>query len=506
MKNLEFLNKALACLKPVNEQDVAPVGTVTVMDDNGQPEVSPATDYASRELRAGDRITLDFGDHFVGYFRMKLGYTGSHPDAPVLLRLRFAENAKELLEKKEEYHGWVCPSWIQDEQIHVDIVPSVVSLPRRYALRYAEIEVLEISSKFNLVIEDVKLRAVSGADDSKLIPCALDDEFSRIDAIAVRTLHNCKQVVFEDGPKRDRRLWLGDLRLQAMADYYTYRDYDMVKACLYLFAALPMPDGWVGACLFLEPEPEVDDTFILDYSLLYVNALLDYYKATGDIETLRDLKDTAFLQIDLAAQRLDERSIIKDSDERGWCFLDWNLDLNRQAGAQGVLLYSLKAAFEIAVLLNDLDKKRVYDQLYYSCLNAANEHLWDEEAGFYVSGADRQISWASQIWMILGGACDRSRARDILKRLPGSEAFGMVTPYIHHYYIEALIESGERSKALNVIREYWGGMVKHGADTFWELYNPDNPYESPYGGTIVNSYCHAWSCAPAYFLRRYFTP
>jgi hypothetical protein len=80
----------------------------------------------------------------------------------------------------------------------------------------------------------------------------------------------------------------------------------------------------------------------------------------------------------------------------------------------------------------------------------------------------------------------------------------MVTPYIHHYDVEALIESGERSKALNVIKEYWGGMVKLGADTFWELYNPDNPYESPYGGTIVNSYCHAWSCAPAYFLRRYF--
>ena len=47
-------------------------------------------------------------------------------------------------------------------------------------------------------------------------------------------------------------------------------------------------------------------------------------------------------------------------------------------------------------------------------------------------------------------------------------------------------------------------MVKLGADTFWELYNPANPDESPYGGTIVNSYCHAWSCAPAYFLRKYY--
>ena len=504
MKNLDLLNKALALLKPVHEEDISVAKTVTIEEHDGKPEVAPAPDYPAKELHTGDKITLDFGDHYVGYFRMKLGYSGSHPDAPVLLRLRFAENAKELLEKKEEYHGWVSPSWIQDEQIHVDVIPSVVSLPRRYALRYAQIEVVEISSKFKLIVEDVKVRAVSGADDSKLMPCALEEECSLIDKIAVHTLHNCKQVVFEDGPKRDRRLWLGDLRLQALADYYTYRDYDMVKACLYLFAALPMPDGRVGACLFLEPEPEVDDTFILDYSLLYVNALLDYYKATEDIETLKELKDTAFLQIELAVRQLDKAHIVKDSDKVGWAFLDWNLGLNRQAGAQGVLLYSLKAAFEIAVILNDLEKKRDYDQLYYSCLNAANDVLWDDHLGFYVSGADRQISWASQIWMILGGACDRSRARDILKRLPDSGALGMVTPYIHHYYIEALIESGERSKALNVIKEYWGGMVKLGADTFWELYNPDNPYESPYGGTIVNSYCHAWSCAPAYFLRRYF--
>ena len=63
----------------------------------------------------------------------------------------------------------------------------------------------------------------------------------------------------------------------------------MVKACLYLFAALPMQDGKVGACLFLEPEPEVDDTQMFDYSLFFINTLWDYYKATNDRETLEEL-------------------------------------------------------------------------------------------------------------------------------------------------------------------------------------------------------------------------
>ena len=67
-----------------------------------------------------------------------------------------------------------------------------------------------------------------------------------------------------------------------------------------------------------------------------------------------------------------------------------------------------------------------------------------------------------------------------------------------------LLKCNADEEALAVLTEYWGGMARLGADTFWELYNPKNPDESPYGGTIVNSYCHAWSCAPAYFLRKYF--
>jgi alpha-L-rhamnosidase len=29
----------------------------------------------------------------------------------------------------------------------------------------------------------------------------------RIDTVSLRTLRNCMQTVYEDGPRRDRRLW-----------------------------------------------------------------------------------------------------------------------------------------------------------------------------------------------------------------------------------------------------------------------------------------------------------
>ena len=147
----------------------------------------------------------------------------------------------------------------------MDVVPGDYELPRRYSFRYVKIDVLDISSKFNLVIEEACATALSSADESRLLPYSNSDkELVKIDRIACNTLHDCMQKVFEDGPKRDRRLWMGDLRLQALANYETYQMNDMVKGCLYLFAALPMENGQVGACVFLEPEPEVDDTVMFD--------------------------------------------------------------------------------------------------------------------------------------------------------------------------------------------------------------------------------------------------
>jgi len=191
--------------------------------------------------------------------------------------------------------------------------------------------------------------------------------------------------------------------------------------------------------------------------------------------------------------------LVKDSDVLGWCFVDWNLTLNKQASAQGIYLYCMKAAIEIADVLGE-QTRMTNLQADYAAKQKAAELLWNGE--FYVSGDNQQISWASQVWMTLGGV--KHGTADLLSRLETADAEKMVTPYMYHNYVDALLSVGEKNKAFDVLCSYWGGMLDEGADTFWELYNPENPNESPYGGTIVNSYCHAWSCAPAYFLRKFF--
>ena len=465
----------------------------------GVPDTVGGDDYRTRKLKKGDVVTLDFGTHLVGHVTLKLGYSGSHPDAPAWLRLKFAERECELSENAEDYRGWISMGWIQQEQIHIDVLPAVLELPRRYAFRYLQIEVLDVSSKYRLILEDAFCIASTSADESKLEHFKGNQRLAHLDAVACRTLRECMQDVFEDGPKRDRRLWIGDLRMQALANYETFKNYDLVKRCLYLFAGTTLEQGRVGACVFTEPENEVDDTVMFDYSLFFIPTLLDYYKATGDKETLAELAPTCWKQIELAQSYFDENGLVRDSDVLGWCFVDWNLGLNKQASAQGIYLYCLKAAMEIADTLEETERFAALRGDYAAKQKAA-EQLWNGE--FYVSGESKQISWASQVWMTLGGAAHGNA--QLLNRLENCcEAEAMVTPYMYHNYVDALLAGGEKDKALDVLCAYWGGMLDEGADTFWELYNPENPNESPYGGTIVNSYCHAWSCAPAYFLRKY---
>ena len=79
----------------------------------------------------------------------------------------------------------------------------------------------------------------------------------------------------------------------------------------------------------------------------------------------------------------------------------------------------------------------------------------------------------------------------------------MVTPYAYHHFIQALMENGLTEQAVSAMKGYWGGMLRAGADTFWELYDPGDPLASPYGSRAINSFCHAWSSTPAYFIRKY---
>ena len=75
---------------------------------------------SGKAMKKGDALCFDFGEHLVGKVSLKLSFSGSHPDAPAWLRLKFAERLQELRENVENYRGWISASWVQQEQLHVD--------------------------------------------------------------------------------------------------------------------------------------------------------------------------------------------------------------------------------------------------------------------------------------------------------------------------------------------------------------------------------------------------
>ena len=176
--------------------------------------------------------------------------------------------------------------------------------------------------------------------------------------------------------------------------------------------------------------------------------------------------------------------------------------MDKQACGQAVYLYSLK---DLVRIEKELGKECSELEKEISDKQKAALKMYDEDKGVFVSDEKKQISYMSQIWMILAEVADREMGAKILENIEKCDALQMNSPYAYHHYIQALINIGQKEKAYQKMHAYWDGMIEKGTDTFWELYNPENPNESPYGGTIVNSYCHAWSCAPAYFLRKYFS-
>ena len=451
-------------------------------------------------LRKGQSLCFDFGRHLVGRVTLDLSYTGSHPDAPAFLKLSFAETLKELEMKPEDYHGWVSGSWIQEEYIHADDIPARIKLPRRYAFRYLKITVLETSPKYQLTVDRAECVTETSADPGFPDSIAAGDPMlDKIYQVSLRTLADCMQDVFEDGPKRDRRLWVGDLRLEALANYASFKNHDLVKRCLYLFGGSRFPDGRVSACLFTRPDVWADDTYMFDYALLYVVALEEYLRQTGDQEALNDLYDVAMGQVEISLRQCDERHIVSDQAGKD-AFIDWSDGLDKRACAQAVLIYTLPYARRLAERKNDRQNADRLAERTDVLKQAARDRFWDPERRCFVSNG--QVSMASQIWMTLAdvltpeeAACLMGRSEDFMGDFP------MATPYMHHYYVEALLHAGLTEKAVGHIKQYWGGMIEAGADTFWESWDPDDPDGSPYGGSIINSFCHGWSCTPAYILK-----
>lgn len=469
---------------------------------------------AQRTFKTGDSVIVDFGDHYTGFLTFLLGWKGVSCDSPARLRLTFGEVVTDVAESLYPYNGWISAAWLPEEIINVDFLPAPVRIARRHAFRYVKIEVIATSSNFSVTFDNLQVQAVSSAGEDRQRPERYDSALWRdIDKASIRTLHECMQTVFEDGPKRDRRLWLGDLRLQALANYVSFNNTDLVRRCLYLFAGLQRDDGYVTACVYEKPAPRIGEVVLLDYAALFGCVLLDYFRATQDKATAVELWPIAKKQIELLLQHVNQEGLFI-IPEKDYVFIDWNSGedqdaaiqgIDKQTAMQGVLIYSCQRLIELGKAILPTENMDAVAEKMKKMTVAAREVFYDPALQLFISGKNRQISWASQIWMALANVLpQKERAISLQKVMITSEAIRPLTPYLYHHMVDALVQAELTTEAKKLVENYWGGMIKAGTDTFWEAFDPDNPQASPYGSKQINSYCHAWSCTPSYFIRNQF--
>ena len=451
---------------------------------------------------SGDSIILDLGQHAVGHFSFSFDRVNVFVDAPVRLSIKFGEDMREINDDFSQYKGVLSETWLQEEIINIDF-PQRVTMNRRFACRFIKITVEKANRPIKLF--DFSFRASTSADISALSPSgSKDDLLRKIDNDSANTLKECMQTFFEDGPKRDRRLWIGDLRLEALTDYYTFNNLEIVRRCLYLFAAGECNKlGFLPSFVYETPYYHSGETYIEDYALLYVVAVCDYYEHSKDTDTLNDLIDICKSQLDSFYATLDKNLIATRQD--GWfAFIDWCPGLEIMTSLQGVYLYTLERFADLLKAIGDDDFEK-YKSILLKVRSACRKYLYDENKKAFINSLDNnQLSVHSQIWMILGGVIDGEKAVNLLSEcLEDRTAKQPCTPYMHHYVVEAMLKLGLNETAVQYIKNLWGGMVVLGADTFWEAYVPDDPDFSPYNDRMINSLCHAWSCTPSYFIRKY---
>ena len=509
-RNNKFLEKAKDAQQPLLTETVVPQKLVTVTKGKGIDDITIKASNQKLEnlshikLGKGDSIILDLGNHHVGYFSVEISSVGSPMDAPLFLHLVFAEQPVEFVKIKEPYDGALSKSWLQEDYVHVDQLPTVLKLNRRYSCRYIKLEVIDTSPKWKIVFHNPTFEAKSAVSLANVTTFKTnDDQLNKIIAVSAKTLQDCMQDVFEDGPKRDRRLWLGDLRLQALANYASFNDQNLVKRCLYLFGALPTSSGRITSNLFTGSEPIPDDTFLYDYGLFFISTLYDYYQQYHDKETVKDLFLPAKRELAQALLYLNKQNLVELKSD--WpIYVDSGNNFDKSTCATAILIYALKQFISLGQVVNE--DMTDYTNKLQDIVEAALNNLYDKKTGFFVSGKNKEINVASQVWMVLAHILTDEENQQLMaasmkKFYPFKD---ITTPYMYHHIAAALFESGNNELAIKLIKKYWGSMLDLGADTFWEAFKPDDLDFSPYNNLAINSYCHAWSCTPIYLLKKYY--
>ena len=438
----------------------------------------------TQELQGGFPL-LDFGKETFGYLRFhNMKGTGA-------LRIFYGESLAEVLSPEG------CYSVDDLDAVHASkhAEEGIYTLDEGRAFRYVWVHAdPDVSwENISMLYEYVPLTYHGSFECS-------DPQLNEIYRMGLYTLHLNTREFFLDGIKRDYWVWSGDAYQSFLMNYYSFFDLNVTRRTL---IALRGKDPLA-----------MHMNTILDYSLYWFISLYDYFLYTGDAEFIRQYYDRAVTLMDFCLKQRNGEGFLEGRPQ-DWVFVDW-ADFPKTGALstiQILLARSLEAMGTFAALSGDEQAAAYYDRLSSEIKDRTIKLFWDEGQGglrhHRVDGVTMPLltKHASMFAMTYGYLTPEQRESVVNHVFLNPEIPQIRTPYMRFHEMAVLCEGGQHNRVRQDILSYWGGMIRLGATTFWEEYNPELPddaHYSMYGVPFGKSLCHAWGASPVYLMGKYF--
>ena len=472
-------------------------GTPTFAEANARPSDYhlPTTPIQPiRQQKDGNTLFAEFAREGIGYLQLD-GVRGNGQ-----VNICYGESPDEARDKQ---HAYLKDRVLFTQDSVIDMQSLIVSqrqgssyrLPSSRAMRYVTVE-----TEGGISIEGVTLQS-----EKKNVPrrgsftCS-DTLLNHIWDVSAYTLHLTDREVMIEGIKRDRWMWSGDAIQSYLMNYYAFMDAPVVRRTIWALRGK-------------DPVRQHINT-ILDYTFYWFNSVYDYYLYTGDSRFLRSIYPRMQSLMAWVEGRLNGRGMV-EGKKGDWVFVDWSPQQMSKSGElafeQMVYLRSLEAMRLCAGIVGNKADAEKYGKRADDLRMLLTPVFWNGSAFAHTCEKGRlsqEVTRYANIFAVLYGYADKEQATSILNNvLLNDSVMPITTPYMRFYELEALCALGQQQRVLKEMRAYWGGMLREGATTFWETYDPKEQYPqrlAMYGHRYGKSLCHAWGASPIYLLGKYY--
>ena len=310
---------------------------------------------------------------------------------------------------------------------------------------------------------------------------------------------------FMDGIKRDRWTWSGDAIQSYLMNYYLRFDLDCVKRTIRQLRGKDPVTAHVNT--------------IMDYTFYWFKSVLDYYLYSGDEAFVQEMYPRMKTLMDYCLGRVNAEGMAEGQPD-DWIFVDW---VDFPMHKRGVLAFeqilfckALETMAMVAPLASSQEGKAesaYYQELADALRKKVKTLFWDEGKKAFLHAIEDgqmnpQITKFPNMFAILYDFVPEEDKEKLMQTVMLNKKIEPITtPYMRFYELAALCQMGYQNEVLPEIKGYWGGMLREGATSFWEKYNPEESgtqHLAMYGRPYGKSLCHAWGASPVYLLGKYF--